>query len=426
MAPAPTLLERSLQYSDERAPISGPFRQKIRVVHRSHIVKAAVAAPVAGAFALALSAAACSDTVGGPEPDLGPIDDVIDEVAKTVWPGIVGEDGVRFVRRLNGFFDGEPTAYWFSGFAPRFTADTFWFCREGDAACPIDSPPIGNPVFSRIPGEQGYSPYWRVRIVRVPDDYEPDDIKSVFGIEGAELAGRVRVEPLVIDHGEPSGTAQVIVHCLLVLDGTVLEGNGADLVGQPGVPSLEVPLGRGWHKQFRVHVYDFTVSDGMFAPDPEHPEAARMPAAAIFVMFRDCGAGSTVPLCDLVSNLPGAVTERGVESDLTSDGDKADTNNVIAAFPGSEPRDPDDAPYSALWAVNIVRVAWDRDAEVSLIDTTGDQSSSDVMDVATLRALVADGALHEPEPMSEEQAGDRIPGNDGEVFFNCPSQVARP
>ncbi len=389
---------------------------------RSHIVQAAIAVAVA----FALTAAACSGSDDGPEPDLGPLDDVIDEVAKTVWPGIVGEDGVRFVRRLNGFFDGEPTAYWFSGFAPRFAAETFWFCREGDTACPIDSPPIGRPVFSRIPGEQGYSPYWLVRIVRVPDDYEPNDIKSVFGIERAELDGSARVEPLVIDHGGSVGTAEVIVHCLLVLDGTLLEGNGADLVGQPGVPSLEIPLGRGWHKQFQVRLYDFTPSDGMFAPDPEQEEQASMPAAAIFVMFRDCGAGSSVPLCDLVSGLPGAVTERGVESDLTGDGDKSDTNNIIASFPGSDPRNPDDAAYSALWKVNIVRVAADRDAEVSLIDTTGDQSTSDIMDVATMRALVAGGLLHEPEPMSEEQSGDRIPGNDGEVFFNCPSQVAKP
>jgi len=366
------------------------------------------------------------------EADLGPIDDVIDDFTRTVWPGVVDADGNRTVRRINGFFDGAPTAYWFSGFAPRFTADVFYFCRDSDARCPFDDDgaidfdrAIGHPVFARIPGEEGYSPYWLVKIVRVPDDYEPDALKSSLGIERAVEDGRVAVEPLLLDHGGDVGEDRVLVHCLLVFRETLLSGNGGDMIGQPGVPSREVPLLLGWHKQYSVAFYEFTVSEGFFAPDPDSDaQRTLMPSADIFVLFRDCEAGSASPICGLTSGELGSVSERGVETDLNADGDKSDTNNVIAAFPGRDPPDPVDKPYSALWAVKVVTVAPEHDAEVSLIDLTGDQSVSDVKDATTLRALVADGMLLEPQPMSEAQAGDSIPGNDGQVFFNCPSQVA--
>lgn len=387
----------------------------------------APARALAAALTVIVAAGCGAEPGAAAEPDLGPIDDSVDEVARTVWPGVVGADGVRFIRRLNGFFDGGPTAYWFSGFAPRFTADLFVFCRDDDAACPLDDDgvfaydrAIGRPVFSRIPGENGYSPYWKVKIVRVAGDYAADDLKSVFGIERAVADGRALVEPARVD-GE-----ELIVHCLLVLTGTELQGNGADLVGRPGEPSMPIPVQRGWHQRYQVEFYDFVPSEGMFAPAISDDGAEVTPSANIYVMFRDCAGGSTAPLCDRATGLLGAVTERGVEQDLTGDGDKSDTNNIIAAFPGTEPRDPQDQPYSPLWRVQVVTVAPERDDEVALIDSTADQDSSGVKDVAAMRALIADGALREPTPMSEEQAGDAVPGNEGEVYFNCPSQVPAP
>ena len=375
----------------------------------------------------------CGSGDNAPEADLGPIDEVLDDLTKTVWPGVIGVGGERHVRLINGFFDGEPTAYWFSGFAPRFTAELFWFCREGDAACPLapdgsvdPSATVGRPVFARMPGEQGYSPYWAVRVVRVPDDYEPDAIKSVLGIEAAVAAGRATVEPLQIDHGGDIGVAEVITHCLLVLDGTALEGNGADLVSAPGVPTQRILLGEGWHKRYQVSFYDFTAAEGALAPDPESEAIPLMPAADIFVMFRDCAGGSTAPLCDAASAEFPSVSERGVEHDFTDDGDKSDTNNLLAAIPGELPADPNDRSYSPLWAVNVVRVRSERDADVRLIDTSGDQSDSDIASVAEMRAAIAAGLLDPSEPMSEAQAGNSIAGNGGDVFFNCPSQVPAP
>ncbi len=387
----------------------------------------------AAAIAMALMAGCGADAGIDTEEDLGPLDDVIDELTATVWPGVVGTDGVRFIRHVNGFVDGEPAGYWFAGLAPRFTADVFWFCREGDTGCPWAPDGsinrggfAGAPVFARIPGEQSYSPFWTVKLVRVPVDYQPDDIKSVYGIEAAVAAGLARVEPLIWDHGGTTGMSEVIGHCLLVLAGTELERNGADLIGQPGVPSRTLQPRRGWYARYQVSYYDFSETDGWFAPDRSGGDVTRMPWADTFILYRDCDGGSTAPLCGLTGGLFPTVSELGVEQDLTGDGDLADTNNLLAAQPGQPPLDFNDPPYSPLWSIKVVRVRPEHDAEVRLIDTTGDQDDSDLDSVAAMRAAVTAGLVDEPQPMSEAQAGNAIPGNDGEVYYNCPSQVAAP
>ena len=380
---------------------------------------------------LLLALAAC--TPDAPiEADLGPIEQVVDPVARTVWPGVEDEAG-RHVRLLNGFFDGEPTAYWFAGFAPRRTADVFWFCRDSDPACPFDSDgafdrskTLGEPVFATMPGEIDHSPFWLLWVVRVPDDYAPDELKSTFGIEQAAEEGRVSVEAAIADHGGEVGPAGVILHCLVVLEGTTLQGNGDDLVGRPGEPSRAIPLRGGWHKQYRVNVFDFIDTEGVFAPSEASESVPLMPDSNIFVFHRDCAGGSTSPACAALDHDEVSVSERGVEEDLTGDGDRRDTNNVIAGFPGAPlGEDPWESAYSPLWRVKAARVPAASD-DLALIDTTGDQFDTEVSSVQDLRALVEAGLIPEPEDLSEEDAGDAIPGNEGSVFFNCPSQVPAP
>jgi len=372
------------------------------------------------------------------EEDLGPIDSVIDEVSRTIWPGNVRANGQRYVRLLNGFFEGEPSAYWFAGFASRQTADVFWFCRDGDTECPFDSTgtidrsrTVGDPVFARLLGERGYSPFWLVWVVRVPDDYKPNDLKSVHGIRTAAKDGRVEVDPLTWDHGGDVGPGSAIMHCLLVLDGTVLERNGEPIVGSPDVPSKLIELQTGWHKQYRVQFFDFTISAGLFAPDPASESVPLMPSADIFVFFRECDLGSTTPPCQAMGNgggmtggEDGAVSERGVEVDLTADGDKADNNNIISGFPRTPSPSAHDRLYSPLWKVNKVRIKPAHDMDLQLIDLTSDQDATMVKDTASIRDLVDRGLVHEPEFLHEDAAADKTPANDGIVFFNCPSQVS--
>lgn len=381
---------------------------------------------------LLTAAAACEDPeeAGQTEVDLGPIEAVTDEVAMTVWPGNVLPSGVREIRLLNGFFDGVPSAYWFAGFASRVTADVFWFCRESDTACPFDgtgvidrSRTVGEPVFARVPGEEGYSPFWLVWVVNVPDDYAPNDIKSVHGIEEAVKTGRVTVERHIYDHGRDVGPDETIMHCLLVLDGTLLGGNGEDIVGSPGVPSRELALRSGWHKRYRVRFYEFTDNEGVFPPDEATESRPLMPNAHIFVYHRDCAGGSKSHLCAHATGDLVAVSERGVEVDFSEDGDKADNNNVISGFPRTEPPSPEDRRYSPLWKVQVVRVIPEHDADVQLIDDTLDQDDTSVKSGDTMREYMALGYMAEAEPMTEAMAGNSIPGNNGKVFFNCPSQV---
>ncbi len=382
---------------------------------------------------VALASLGCPSQTSLVEEDLGPIEQVVDEVARTVWPGVEDDNGERHVRLLNGFFGGEPTAFWFGGFAPRATADLFWFCRDDDAGCPFDDAggfardrAVGDPVFATMPGEVDHSPFWRLWVVRVPPEYEPNELKSTFGIKEAAEAERVVVETAVIDHGGDIGPAEVLVHCLMVLEGTTLEGNGDDMVGRPGVPSLAVVPRTGWHKQYRVNVFDFADTEGFFAPNLSSESLPLMPEASIFVFYRDCLGGSTSPACDALDRPEVSVSERGVEEDLTGDGDRRDTNNIIGGFPGA-PTGPDpwESAYSPLWRVKAVRVPAAGDADVSLIDTTGDQDSSDATAVADVRALFEAGLIEEPTDLTEDPS-NAIPSNDGAVFFSCHTQVAAP
>ncbi len=382
----------------------------------------------AAAVAAALSCVACvSDPTG--EPDKGPIEETLDQLTATLWPGTVRDDGTRYVRRINAFFDDHPSAYWFFGFASRLTTDVFFACEPDDARCPLDERGaiawdrvVGRPVFARVPGEPDFSPFWLVWRVVVPPDYEPNGLKSVDGIARAARQGRVSVEQVIFDHGGAVGPQPAVIHCALVLDGTELEYNG-EAVDPPGAPAVVVEPHFGWHRQHRITFYDFTPTDKVFAPDPHSLSRPLMPFSKIFVLFRDCGSGSDSPACANKTSFFGAVSERGVEKDLTGDGDKADANNVIIAFPGKDPPLPTDPPYSPLWQVNVVRIPIEHDPEVHLIDTSGNQNESDVRSVTRIREYVDQGLLEPPLVMSEEAINNQITGNEGQVFFNCPSQV---
>ena len=148
-----------------------------------------------------------------------------------------------------------------------------------------------------------------------------------------------------------------------------------------------------------------------------------MPSSDIYVLFRDCEGGSDKPPCARTSGEMGAVSERGTEEDITEDGDKGDTNNVIVAFPGAPPLDDFDPVYSPLWSVNVVPIPIAQDDTLRLVDVTRAQFETDIKDIKDIRDQVNLGVLLEPRPMSEAQSGSRVSGNDGRVFFNCPSQV---
>ncbi len=366
-----------------------------------------------------------------PDEDLGPVEDVLDEIDRTVWPGVDTEWGYRHIRRINGYFNGAPTGYFFVGFSSRVAANIFWMCPEGAEDCPFDSKGVvqhdnasGLAVFDRRPGEVGYTPFWLVWKVTVPDDYEPNTFKSQASIEAAVARGDVDIELLIFEHAADVGPGPAIQHCLLVLDGTLLEFNGDTLVSQPDVPAHEVAIKKGWHKSYQVNYYDFTDTEGLFPPAEDSESIPKVPTSDIFVLFRHCAGGSQAPICDLVSADYASVSDRGVEFDLNSDGDRGDTNNVIAGFPQIPGDHPLDRLYSPLWLVQQTVPVPAREHEIYLYDDSGDQDDSGMMDTDQIHWAVEEGIFHEPIPISEADIGNSEMGNDGDVFFDCPSQVA--
>jgi hypothetical protein len=365
------------------------------------------------------------------DEDLGPVENVLDEIDRTVWPGVDTEWGFRHIRRINGYFAGEPTGYFFVGFSSRVAANIFWMCPEGQDDCPFDRHGVvqhdsasGLPVFDKRPGEVGYTPFWLTWKVTVPDDYEPNMFKSQATIEEAVARGDVEMELLIFEHTADIGPAPAIQHCLLVLDGTQLEFNGEALVSEPDVLSHEVLIKKAWHKGYQVNYYDFTDTEGVFPPAEDSESIPKVPTSDIFVFFRDCAGGSTAPICDMISADYASVSDRGVEADLNNDDDRGDTNNVIAGFPQIPGDHPSDRLYSPLWLVQQTVPVPSREHEIYLYDDSGDQDDSGMMDTDQIYWAVDQGILYDPIPISEADIGNSEMGNDGDVFFDCPSQVA--
>ena len=384
------------------------------------------------ASVLAAIAPACGDDAGGGDRELGPIEDIVDVADRINWPGIDRANS-REIPLINGFGEGGPAAYWFLGFAARRTADSFWFCREGDTECPLDSNRrvswdhlVGQPVFARIPGQQGFSPFWQMWVVRVPDDYEPNFVKTTATLGELAMAGTIQVAPLFLDFGELFGTAigtqEVLLHCALVLTGTTLAENGG-LMPDGVTPMLALETQFGWHAGYRVELIDFSRSDGVFAEATDSENRPLMRKANIYIHWRLCQGDPMPDICDIPTQSQGErpVSERGLGQDITGDNDDNDTNNTLGAVPCKQPLRTLEEAYSPLWAVNKVVVQ--PGAAISLIDTTSDQLQSDLQSAVDLFAAFGAGDLSEPEPQTEDSSGNPVPGNDGQIFFNCPNPV---
>lgn len=383
------------------------------------------------AVAVALAAACGGGETSDVDTDLGYIDDTLEFSDRINWPGVDRANG-REIPFIRGFGNGRPAAYWFLGFASRRTADSFWFCREGDELCPLDANQrlnwdrlVGHPVFTRKPGDLEFSPFWQMWRVTVPDDYEPDAIKTTETLDRLEREGVVTVAPFILDfgtvQGELIGPQEVILHCALILHGTTLAENGELLPDDSG-PMLRLETTRGWHQGYRVDFVDFSPSDGVFPEADDSENRPLMPFANIYIHWRHCTGAEDADICSIPGyayNDRRPVSERGLGQDVTGDGDANDTNNVLGAVPCERTR-AEEKVYSPLWGVNMLFV---EEPATQLIDSYADQMQSDVKSAETLFDNVELGVLTEPEPQTEDTSGNPVPGNEGQVFFNCPNPV---
>ncbi len=387
---------------------------------------------LASALLVVTVATACSDDDGGADKELGPVEDLVEPGDRINWPGISRAES-REIPFIRGFGEGGPAAYWFLGFASRRTADSFWFCREGDTECPLDANRrlnwdrlVGHPLFTRIPGQDGFSPFWQMWTVRVPEDYEPEFVKTTDTLNQLQEEGTVEVVPFILDFGELFGEfigpQEVVLHCALVLTGTTLAENG-ELMPDGVTPMMALEVQHGWHEGYRVEFVDFSPSDGVFAEADDTDNRPLMRKANIYIMWRLCEGDPMPAICDIPTASEGErpVSERGLGQDITGDGDDNDTNNTIGSVPCEQPLREEELPYSPLWGVNkcIVQPG----ADVSLIDTTGDQLQSDIQSAVDLFDAVDAGDIAECEPQTEDSTGNAIPGNEGQIFFNCPNPV---
>jgi len=380
-----------------------------------------------------LGSMACSDNASGVDEDLGPIDSIVTFSDRINWPGIDRGDG-REIDFIRGFGEGIPAAYWFTGFAARTTADSFWFCREGDEQCPLTPHEelnwdtlVGNPLFSKRPGQEGFSPFWQMWIVRVPADYSANAIKTTTTLNEMADKGMVTVTPFRKDFGTRLGRdtppgQEVIMHCALVLTGTTLAENGGMMPDGSG-PMKVVKNHFGWHEGYKVEFVDFSTTDGMFPKAEDSQNRPLMPFAKIYIMWQHCEGADQPSICDIplaAAQGERPISERGLGQDITGDGDVNDTNNTIGALPCRVPMRSKENVYSPLWAVNKVFVL---DPAISLVDKTGDQSISDSQSVTNIFDGVDAGKYSKPEKQTEDSSGNPVPGNQGQVFFNCPNPV---
>jgi hypothetical protein len=214
-----------------------------------------------------------------------------------------------------------------------------------------------------------------------------------------------------------------VLHCALVLTGTTLAEDGEMMPDDSG-PRMTIPIRAGWHEGYRVEFVDFSVSDGVFPEADDSENRPLMPFANIYIQWRSCASEPRPAICDIPGHAYDdirPVSERGLGQDITGDLDANDTNNTLGSVPCKLPLRAEEKIYSPLWGVNNTMV--DLQAQIAMIDTNADQATSDISSVSEMFTAVGNGELSEPEPATEDSTGNPVPGNEGQVFFNCPNPV---
>lgn len=191
--------------------------------------------------------------------------------------------------------NGVVTQYYNFDVQPTIPEDIYVFFKSG-ATSPISGQ---NNVIPTIPGENGYSDFWLVNKVIVPDNYVANTLTS---------------EAEILASGYTIQKTNTVVNCPVVPFGST--------AARSKTTGTASTLTVGWYKGKAVAYFNFdeaaltTKVSGM------------VPVSPIYVMFNDNAAGPS----------SGFKTETNNPSQ---------THNVLATNPG-------DISYSPLWSVQVI------------------------------------------------------------------------
>lgn len=253
---------------------------------------------------------------------------------------IGANDGIDgdLLRLYSGFAEGKPIKFWDYGETNPTAIPLYLLVRAkkgGAFATAIgDFEPIGHlPIFDAVPGDDGYSPMWKVVLLPVTAQWTGGILASFAAVEEATKLGLV-TEPI------PLAAA---VNCPVVLPEARLE--------MPGDAAALGPK-EAYYKGYTVTYFDHGLS-------PLENDITN--TTDVLELRREGGE----PLSERF---------RGV--DLTDDGDWVDTNHIFAAT-------LDDPAYTGL----VRRIEVVVDPKSDSIDTTGSDAEADFMAVSDLFEL---------------------------------------
>lgn len=194
--------------------------------------------------------------------------------------------------------DGAPVRYYNFDVMPRQPAPIYvLFHESGD--------PVANQrnIVDVVPGDPGYSDFWQVVEVTVPDGYIANTATSLQDLETAGYTMR---------------TTSTLVNCPIVPDGSTAAERLGGGHAHPG------SLAEGWYKDEAIYYFHFAEAS------LETTSTAEVPTSPIFVTFNinpdEAGGGPA----------SGFRTEPGTQQ----------THNVVATIPGQ-------IGYSPFWEVFV-------------------------------------------------------------------------
>lgn len=315
------------------------------------------------ASCLALTAAACLDPLSSDELDptgvFGPA-----EGTPAMQPHVEDnpdlarnvEQFPRSVAYLKGYADGRKVDYWnVPGAIEDFVVPMFIVVdRKANNA-------MGRPIIDVLPGDRGYSPWWRRVLVYTTDKYNGERIWSREGVDLAVRMGLLEAPVPTTD----------VVDCPVVQRDTVVPVSATDTA----------TLTFAWYRNQRVSWVEFK------QPVQVPLDVRAMPKYPVYIFQR---IDQPSPIYEFLT---------GVDAD--GDGRLINSNNVFAADVG-RPR------YSHLWYVTFVRtVSGYPSIDNTRTATVGIDSEAEIVDPET-------GAIRSSSVLAVQEVETAL--------VNCPIQ----